>query len=279
MGKILGVDLGTNSIGLTLREDDIFSWYGVYTFKKGVGQGKSGEFSYAAERRKHRSSRRLYNARRYRKWETMKTLIEFGFCPLEKEYLERWVHFDTTKDEVGKSIGRIFPRNDNNFNNWIKLDFNGDGIPEFTSPYQLRRLLIAEKLDLSIPENRHKVGRALYHIAQRRGFRSSRKSGANDKIAVYKGSNETKTIGRNEYENLITKHKTLGAAFGYLEEKGIRVRNRYTLRSDYQDEVSKIVEFQKIEDVLFSEKIEKAIFYQRPLRSQKGLVGKHIRTK
>lgn len=274
MGKILGVDLGTNSIGLTLREDDIFSWYGVYTFKKGVGQGKSGEFSYAAERRKHRSSRRLYNARRYRKWETMKTLIEFGFCPLEKEYLERWVHFDTTKDEVGKSIGRIFPRNDNNFNNWIKLDFNGDGIPEFTSPYQLRRLLIAEKLDLSIPENRYKVGRALYHIAQRRGFRSSRKSGANDKIAVYKGSNETKTIGRNEYENLITKHKTLGAAFGYLEEKGIRVRNRYTLRSDYQDEVSKIVEFQKIEDVLFSEKIEKAIFYQRPLRSQKGLVGK-----
>lgn len=78
---------------------------------------------------------------------------------------------------------------------------------------------------------------------------------------------------------MITKHKTLGAAFGYLEEKGIRVRNRYTLRSDYQDEVSKIVEFQKIEDVLFSEKIEKAIFYQRPLRSQKGLVGKHIRTK
>src|SRR5690606_15056715 len=223
MNKTLGIDLGTNSIGLTLREDEVFSWYGVYTFKKGVGEGKSGEFSYAAERTKHRSSRRLYNSRRYRKWETLKVLIENGYCPLDIENLNNWKNYK-------KGIGRVFPVDDKAFQKWIKLDFDGDGIPNFSSPYQLRRLLITEELDLSIPANRYKIGRALYHIAQRRGFKSSRKQGANEKTAVYKGSNETKTIGRNEYENLIIEHGSLGAAFAYLEDNGIRVRNRYTLR-------------------------------------------------
>lgn len=267
MNKILGIDLGTNSIGLTLREDDIFSWYGVYTFKKGVGEGKSGEFSFAAERTKHRSSRRLYNSRRYRKWETLKVLIENDFCPLDIDNLNKWKYYK-------KGIGRVFPVDDEAFQQWIKLDFNGDGTPDFSSPYQLRRLLINEKLDLSIQENRYKIGRALYHIAQRRGFKSSRKQGANEKTAVYKGSNETKTIGRNKYENLIIENGSLGAAFAYLEDNGIRVRNRYTLRLDYLKETQKVLGFQNITDNGFKEKIEKAIFFQRPLRSQKGLVGK-----
>ena len=152
--------------------------------------------------------------------------------------------------------------------------FDGDGISDYSSPYQLRRLLINEKLDLSIPMNRYKVGRALYHIAQRRGFKSSRKTGANEKTAVYKGSNETKTIGRNDYENLINEKGSLGAAFAYLEKTSIRVRNRYTLRSDYHTEVEKIIDFQGIDVVNFREDIFKAIFFQRPLRSQKGLIGK-----
>ncbi len=267
MEKTLGIDLGTNSIGLTLREDNDFTWYGVYTFKKGVGEGKSGEFSYAAERTKHRSSRRLYNARRYRKWETLKVLIENDYCPLSLDNLNKWKKYK-------KGIGRVFPINDSLFSQWIKLDFDGDGAPDFKSPYQLRRLLITERMDLLIPKNRYKVGRAFYHIAQRRGFKSSRKSGSNEKTAVYKGSNETKTIGRNEYEKLIIENGSLGAAFAHLEEECIRVRNRYTLRSDYQQEVDKIIEFQQIKNKSFVDDIEKAIFFQRPLRSQKGLVGK-----
>lgn len=267
MENILGIDLGTNSIGLTLREENYFKWYGVYTFKKGVGEGKSGEFSFASERTKHRSSRRLYNARRYRKWETLKVLIDNGFCPLSSKNLDNWKHYK-------KGIGHVFPINDEAFQSWIKLDFDGDGKPDFSSPYQLRRLLINETLDLSISENKYKIGRALYHIAQRRGFKSSRKQGANEKTAVYKGSNETKTIGRNDYEKLLVESGSLGAAFASLENEGIRVRNRYTLRSDYLYEVQKILDFQRINEIGFKEKIEKAIFYQRPLRSQKGLIGK-----
>ncbi|MDR1780086.1 MAG: hypothetical protein LBR50_05075, partial [Tannerella sp.] len=91
MAKILGLDLGTNSIGWAIRETDSdyrakyaedfsvsMDTYteivdsGVLIFEKGVGDGKSGEFSLAAERRKNRGKRRLYNAKRYRKWELLK---------------------------------------------------------------------------------------------------------------------------------------------------------------------------------------------------------------
>ena len=266
MSKVLGIDLGTNSIGMTLREDDFFKWYGVYTFKKGVGDGKSGEFSLSAERTKHRSTRRLYNSRRYRKWETLKVLIENRFCPLDIQKLKNWKNYR-------KGIGRIFPVDDEAFDSWIKLDFDCNGKPDYSSPYQLRRELINKRLDLNNETNRYKIGRALYHIAQRRGFKSSRKVGANEKTAVYKGSNETATIGRNEYEDLIEQNKSLGAAFAYLEDEGIRIRNRYTLRSDYRNEVEMIAEFQEL-DKNFREDVLKAIFFQRPLRSQKGLIGK-----
>lgn len=266
MKKILGIDLGTNSIGLTLRNENEFDWYGVYTFKKGVGIGKSGEFSFAAERTKHRSPRRLYNARRYRKWETLKILIENDYCPLLLDELNKWKHYE-------KGEGRVFPTESVDFDNWIKLDFDGNGKPDYTSPYQLRRELITNKLDLSKKENRHKIGRALYHIAQRRGFKSSRKSGDKEISSMYKGSSKTGTIGWNEYKDLIEDKGSLGAAFAHLEDEGVRIRNRYTLRKDYKNEIDKIISFQEINEIL-GEKITKAIFFQRPLRSQKGLIGK-----
>ncbi len=267
MEQILGIDLGTNSIGAALREGREFPWYGVYTFKKGVGEGKSGEFSFAAERTKNRSSRRLYNSRRYRIWATLDFLIKMDFCPLPIEKLEKWRKYS-------KESGRVFPVEDKSFQNWIKLDFNYDGKPDYSSPYQLRRELINIKLDLTEKINREKIGRALFHIAQRRGFKSSRKNGVNEKVAVYRGSSETGTVGRNEYEQLLIDHQSLGAAFAFLEDSGIRIRNRYTLRSDYENEVDLICMFQGLENDGFKDLIKKAIFFQRPLRSQKGLVGK-----
>lgn len=267
MIKTLGIDLGTNSIGLTLRNGNDFEWFGVYTFKKGVGEGKAGEFSFAAERTKHRSSRRLYNARRYRKWETLKVLIENGFCPLKLADLNNWKTY-------AKGAGRVYPIDSREFDSWLKLDFSNNGKPDYTSPYQLRKELIEKRLDCSTLESRYKIGRALYHIAQRRGFKSSRKLGANEKTAVYKGSSKTKTIGRNDYEILIHEKGSLGAALASLEDNNVRLRNRYTLRKDYLDEVIKILNSQGLQRNPIYDNVQKAIFYQRPLRSQKGLVGK-----
>lgn len=104
MNKIIGLDLGTNSIGWGVRdinlEENQFIGFdendneilnaGVVVFKKGVGGGKSGEYSLAAERRVHRSKRRLYNAKRYRKWETLKVLSKSNMCPISEEELKLW---------------------------------------------------------------------------------------------------------------------------------------------------------------------------------------------
>ena len=266
MSNTLGIDLGTNSIGLAIRNENVFDWFGVYTFKKGVGIDKTGEFSYAATRTKHRSARRLYNARRYRKWETLRVLIENDFCPLGIKELNRWKNYE-------KGTGRVFPIENNTFNQWIKLDFNSDGKPDYISPYQLRRELIKSVFNVNEKSDKYKIGRALYHIAQRRGFKSSRKGGDKEKSSMYKGSNETNTIGVDKYKDLIDEKGSLGAALAHLEDEKIRIRNRYTLRKDYFTEVEKICDFQKLGKD-FKNKILKAIFFQRPLRSQKGLVGK-----
>jgi CRISPR-associated endonuclease Csn1 len=261
MEQIFGIDLGTNSIGATLREGREFPWFGVFTFKKGVGEGKAGEYSFAAERTKNRSSRRLYNARRYRIWATLDFLIQEDYCPLSLERLDQWRKYS-------KGIGRTFPVDDEAFQNWIKLDFDHDGKPDYTTPYQLRRDLINKKLDLSEATNRYKIGRALFHISQRRGFKSSRKTGSSEKLAIFEGSSKTGTVGRNEYEQLLIDHNSLGAAFAFLEDSGIRIRNKYTLRSDYEKEVDLICKTQGLTNENFNNSIKKAIFFQRPLRSQ-----------
>lgn len=104
MAKVLGLDLGTASIGYCLRDTEHGA--GIteqlvrcdsIIFQKGVGNSKTGEFSYAAERTKHRSTRRLYQARKYRIWGTLSTLIEFGFCPLSIEDLDGWRIYDKVK--------------------------------------------------------------------------------------------------------------------------------------------------------------------------------------
>ncbi len=268
MEKILGLDLGTNSIGWAIRNTSIngndqsqIEKFGVRIFSKGVGEGKTGEFSYAAERTKHRSKRRLYQARRYRIWATLEVLIQNGYCPLTIDELNGWRKYS-------KEAKRQYPHS-KVFEQWIRLDFNGDGRPDYQSPYQLRKLSLVKQL------SRLEVGRALYHIAQRRGFKSSRKLGDNERTAVYDGSKESGARGVNEILELIEKQGTLGAALAKIEQDGERIRNRYTLRKHYKEEAHKICEAQGIDirgDFYLS--IDKAIFYQRPLRSQKGLVGK-----
>lgn len=124
MSKILGLDLGTNSIGLAIRNTDKgknfeeqLERFAVTRFKSGVGNGQSGEFSYAAERTSHRSSRRLYQARKYRIWATLKILIEYGYCPLSMDDLEKWSKYDKAKG-LKRQI-RLTPKNLNNGFDWI----------------------------------------------------------------------------------------------------------------------------------------------------------------
>ena len=176
MTKILGIDLGTGSIGLALRNPDLGSnltsqleYFSSDIFQAGVGIDKTGEYSLAAERTANRQSRRLKATRRRRLWATLQLLIDNDLCPMDQSSLEQWRTYDKKRN-----LFRKYPTQDKAFNAWIKLDFNQDGSADYSSPYQLRRELATKQFDFSLTENRYKLGRAIYHIAQRRGFKSSK---------------------------------------------------------------------------------------------------------
>lgn len=295
--KTLGIDLGTSSLGLAVRNTDLggniidqLEYYGSIIFKSGVGNGKTGEYSYAAERTKYRSTRRLYQARKYRIWATLRLLIAQGCCPLTDEQLDRWAKYDKAK-----GLKRQYPVDVTEFEQWVRLDFDCDGKPEYSSPYQLRAELTKHQLDWSNQTDRYKFGRAMYHIAQRRGFKSSKgetlkDANENDDVSSIdistemKKSEEKKSKNLNEYMELLHL-STIGCAFYQMECDGIRVRDNseyQAVQSQYQKEVKHICNFQHIDTIapalytglISTKQGEGTIFYRRPLRSQKSNVGK-----
>ena len=128
MTKTLGLDLGTSSIGWKIRNTDFENKNqivesGVTIFNKGVGEGKSGEYSRAAERRKNRSKRRLYNAKRYRKWALLKVLVENDMCPLEEYELRLWSIGEWVEENDRKrNKGRKFPYHNEEWQKWLAMD-------------------------------------------------------------------------------------------------------------------------------------------------------------
>ncbi len=251
--KTLGLDLGTNSIGwavvdTTLPEPLIAK--GVQVFEKGVGEEKNNEFSLASKRTIYRSARRRKRRRKLRKMDTLKALIDAGMCPgLSHAALDDWKN------------RKIYP-NGPEFMAWLNTRAATSEQPPL-DPYTFRAIVAEHKLDLSLPENRHLLGRALYHIAQRRGYQSNRVSGE-EKDGLVNGAIKELDAQKGD--------RTLGQLFKeeYFGKK--RIRSRYTSRKQYRQEFHRICDVQQLPDDLRS-RLEKAIFWQRPLKSQKGGVG------
>ena len=258
MKKTLGLDLGTNSLGWAILDDitgDILD-KGVVVFPEGIDAANDTLDTPAAIRRAARMSRRMKFRRKLRKWALLKVLIDNGMCPMSMSELESW-----------KKTGD-YPVGNAAFVNWLKST-------DRSNPYADRAAAASGKVDPLV------VGRALYHIAQRRGFKSSRKDsqddGAENKdIGAVKGDVAALTREMTE-----AGCRTLGQYFAkHIEAERdntckIRVRKRYTGRVEhYMTEFAVIMEAQGIahESALY-QSLYKAIFYQRPLRSQKHLVG------
>lgn len=300
--KVLGLDLGTNSIGSSVRNLDLsddlkgqLEFFSSDIFRSSVNKESNGrEYSLAAQRSAHSRSRGLNEARRRKLWATLDLLIKYGFCPMSPDSLMRWRTYDKQR-----GLFREYPIDDKDFNAWILLDFDGDGKPDYSSPYQLRRELVTRQFDFDQPIERYKLGRALYHIAQHRGFKSSKgetllQQETNSKQSLtdettdvageMKASEEKLSKGLSTYmkeNNLLT----VGAAFAQLEDEGVRVRNNNdyrAIRSQFQREIETIFKFQQglsVEKELYERLVSEkknigTIFYKRPLRSQRGNVGK-----
>lgn len=352
MAKILGLDLGTNSIGWAIvdKEGNEFSLVnkGVRIFSEGVKSEKGVESSRAAERTGFRSARKIKFRRKLRKYETLKVLSKNNMCPLSVEEVEEW----------RKSGFKKYPLNPE-FLKWLRTDEE-----ENINPYVFRDRASKQKVSL------FELGRAFYHIAQRRGFLSNRLDQSDDGILekhcpeiisliedcnsnteiitglkdyffdtgilddtnkdgfvkdLDEGDKELKKIynslkiilkkNENKFvtakEEIITRlnkkedlgkvkgkikdiseamiagnFKTLGQYFFSLYNKS-KIRNQYTSREEhYLEEFNIICKTQKIGEItadeLLPEKkynglakdLYKAIFFQRPLKSQKGLIGK-----
>ena len=255
MERILGIDTGTNSLGWAIV-DKIENEYrlvakGSNIFSEGVKIEKGIESSKAAERTEHRSVRKHYWRRKIRKIRLLTILSENNLCPpIKKGHLRQW------------RLKKVYP-SDDAFMEWQRTEDKAN-----VNPYKFRYICLTQKLDLSDLTQRFILGRALYHINQRRGFLSNRKESTKESEgAVKEGINslseEMKAAGC-EY---------LGEYFYQLYQDGKRIRNHYTSRKEhYLKEFHAICAKQKLEDDLVA-KLEKAIFDQRPLKSQKGTVG------
>ncbi len=139
------------------------------------------------------------------------------------------------------------------------------------NPYALRARGLDEKL------GPFDLGRALYHLGNRRGFKSNRKterkSNKKDKETVLTGITDLqKNIER-------AKARTLGEYLSRIDPFKERLRCRYTSRAMYEHEFDALWDAQRphhpaiLTDDL-RRQIRETIFNQRPLKVQKNLVGK-----
>jgi len=255
MSRILGIDTGTNSLGWAVldKEGDEYCLVhkGTNIFTEGVKIEKGIESSRAAERTEHHAVRRHYWRRKVRKIRLLTILADNHLCPpLAKEDLREW------------RLKKVYPQEEG-FMGWL-LTEDKTGV----NPYHFRYLCLTQKLDLSNVTQRYILGRALYHLNQRRGFLSNRKE--NTKVSegdVSKGISDL----TQEIEQAGCTY--LGEYFYHLYERGEKIRKHYTARKEhYLKEFHAICQKQELDAALIK-KLEDAIFTQRPLKSQKGLVG------
>ena len=292
MDKIIGIDLGTNSIGWAIREvnnelENQIVDKGVLTFEKGVAIKEGKEVPMVQKRTQSRGKRRNYQAEKYRKWELLECLINANMCPLRIDELNEWRYYK-------KGVGRKYPQR-KEFIYWLRFDFNGDGKPDFEqydlskhdNCYAFRWLAISDKEEHKkyFKENKQLLGRVFYQLVQRRGFFNSGDAEETKLIEEGRKNQQTKTIevvGIKVIDQLIKEqYDTLGAALYWGQKNNEleainhnRIRNRFTYRHYFENEIDAIFEnlgFDLQSD--FCQTIKKAITWQRPLRSQKGLVG------
>lgn len=269
-GVILGLDLGTASIGWCVLEAgwDLTSKNWIPHAILGMGSrvfdpGTTGDIergkdeSRGVARRQARGLRKGLARRAGRMHSLFQTLVQAGLLPKEGNpnlpvalrIFETLKTLDATLLTEGEDPVRL--------------------------PYALRAKAIAG------PLAPYALGRALYHLAQRRGFKSNRK-------AARKEGEEESGIVRGGIESLRQQMAgkaslTLGHLFSHHDpenhaETPNRIRGRYTSRDMIEAEFETIwAEQIKHHHGLLSTdlktKVHKCIFFQRPLKGAEHLVG------
>lgn len=281
---ILGLDLGSSSLGWAViglnpdGEPVRLARCGVRIFDPGVAgteleilQGK--DESRAAKRRQMRLQRRQMRRRAARQRDLFELLQANGLMPPYPEPLpQEPPHLGNARrsllrhDILARLDAELFSR-------WKgRLRSACPRGADHVLPYFLRACALDERLEP------HELGRALYHLGQRRGFLSNRKQSP-------RTDEQKKELGK-VYEGISALQKdmhasgarTLGEYFSRLDPTAARIRQRYTHRHMYREEFEKIWQAQAAHypAILTPElkrQMEKLLFYQRPISAQTHLVG------
>lgn len=189
MKKILGLDIGTNSIGWALIDYDFDSKSGKIKALgsriipleadklKDFQQGRSA--SLAAERRMARQARRLKHRYKLRRERLIKVFKILGWFPKNfPEKFEEDKHFNIN-DYVPFSVQTIQE---------AKALFNVVNLPNDWTIYYLRDKALREKITLQ------ELARIIYHFNQRRGFKSSRIENKNPDVVEQEVFPKTETF-------------------------------------------------------------------------------------
>lgn len=260
-GWRLGLDIGSSSVGwaaLSLNNSghpNGILGLGVRIFEAGVkGDIESGkDESRSVKRRGARMQRRQLERRARRARNVFHELRRCGLLPGRGS---------ATSDQIHETIdaldAELAPK-------WVQA---GDHRQAQLLPYLLRAAAAERAL---AP---FELGRALYHLSLRRGFASNRKESATKEDAKELGPVKE---GIKTLEDALGS-MTLGQYFATLDPNERRIRSRWTARQMYRDEFDRIRAAQAgaatAPDDAAWQRIAKRIFHQRPLKSQKGKVGR-----
>ena len=270
---VLGLDLGSASLGWAIialdaaKDPASIIRAGVRIFEPGV-DGTSLEIqegkdqSKAVDRRTARLQRRQLRRRAARQRELFQLLQRSGLLPIPES---GGGASSEQRHDLLNLLDREITR---------RFDGNLDGAPFAQMPLYLLR-----KRALDQPLEQTELGRVLFHLSQRRGFKSNRRE-AKKSAKENEDPGQVKTdIQTLEKEMHDAGARTLGEYLAGLDPHTQRVRRRWTARKMFEEEFAKIWEAQLVHhaSILTAElcaKVAYLLFYQRPIAAQEHLIGK-----
>ncbi|MEP7367382.1 MAG: type II CRISPR RNA-guided endonuclease Cas9, partial [Acidobacteriota bacterium] len=248
--RVLGIDLGTNSVGIALvdLQQGRILHTAVRVFPEGMEgsekEWESGkEQSRAQKRREARMQRRQFRRRQRRLLHVYHLLQRYGLLPAGQQ--------QSTLNALDGELAKAYSEHT-------------------VLPYFLRSRA------LDHPLTAHELGRALYHLAQRRGFLSNRKTTPkNDEDA----GKVKETIQGLWSEMAAHGSRTLGEHLAKQDPHQRRLRggDRWTHRDMYKQEFEAIWNAQLPHHGVLTparkDELFHAMFFQRPLKDQSWRIG------
>ena len=284
---LLGIDLGVLSLGwaavklqdgrpIGLLDAGVRAWDLQNIAESDIAVGK--EEPPSQTRRQMRQMRRQLFRRAQRLRRTWRALQQLGLFPPGSRHCAARKAFLDQLDGQAKA--------------WLCQHRFGSADPpphwEDTWIYHLR----AAALDQPLPPEL--LGRVFFHLAQRRGFQSTaktrsagdQKDGEDRKNKKNKKGKKSEKSERERIRAAISQlqqamqtsgARTLGEYFARLDPHQERIRGRWTSRRMYKEEFEAIwtaqAPFHPEWTAADKDRLFRALFFQRPLKSQRGLVG------